>query len=204
DEPHGEKPHPQRLARVLQHSSSRQRYLPIAGSTAQQASRHFPRLAHCRAVGASHPASEAAGYIPGTPARCQTTRRAPETSEDNQSQRRDALAAFHPSTLSGVPTCVKGIPTFANCCAVSRHTSGRALAQRSSPILPLVLPRGDKRALSGYAGGLRVRPAGFGCSTVPARRNLICRAHVPAAAATDRRSLRLFRPLLPAPFLATT
>src|SRR5512144_1311733 len=35
DEPHGEKPHPQRLARVLQHRSSRQRYLPIARATAQ-------------------------------------------------------------------------------------------------------------------------------------------------------------------------
>src|ERR1019366_4249054 len=82
--------------------------LPIAGSTAQQASRHFPRLAHCRAVGGrqSHPASEAAGYIPGTPSRCQTTRRTPETSEDNQSQRRDALAAF-PSlnAIRGTDVC---------------------------------------------------------------------------------------------------
>src|ERR1019366_10169131 len=54
----------------------------------------------------SHPASEAAGYIPGTPSRCQTTRRTPETSEDNQSQRRDALAAF-PSlnAIRGTDVC---------------------------------------------------------------------------------------------------
>ena len=34
DKPHGKKPHPQRLVRVLQYSPSRQRYLPAAGSTA--------------------------------------------------------------------------------------------------------------------------------------------------------------------------
>src|ERR1035437_7267186 len=54
----------------------------------------------------SHPASEAAGYIPGTPSRCHTTRRTPETSEDNQSQRRDALAGF-PSlnAIRGTDVC---------------------------------------------------------------------------------------------------
>src|ERR1019366_3827547 len=54
----------------------------------------------------SHPASEAAGDISRPPACCQTTRRTPETSEDNQSQRRDALAGF-PSlnAIRGTDVC---------------------------------------------------------------------------------------------------
>src|SRR5450830_1126339 len=115
DEPHGEKPHPQRLARVLQHSSSRQRYLPIAGSTAQQASRHFPRLAHCRAVGADK------AIRPAKPPDIIPARRLAAKPRVELLKRPRIInpsdgmpwRAFHPLTLSGVPTCVKGIPTLA-------------------------------------------------------------------------------------------
>jgi hypothetical protein len=86
----------------------------------------------------------------------------------------------------------------------NRLVSGRAFAQRSSPTLPLSLPDAGRCPLFGYAGEPQVYPAEFDCSPVLARRNLFCRAPVPSAAATDRRSLRLFRPLLPAIFLATT
>src|SRR5450759_3915608 len=116
DEPHGEKPHPQRLARVLQHSSSRQRYLPIAGSTAQQASRHFPRLAHCRAVGADK------AIRPAKPPDIFPARRLAAKPRVELLKRPRIInpsdgmpwRPFHPSTLSGAPTCVKGIPTLRN------------------------------------------------------------------------------------------
>jgi hypothetical protein len=45
--------------------------------------------------------------------------------------------------------------------------SGRALALRSSPTLPLVLPRADKWALSGCAGEFRANPEFFDLSHVP-------------------------------------
>src|ERR1035437_2049067 len=86
----------------------------------------------------------------------------------------------------------------------SRLASGRALALRSSPTLPLSSPDAGRRPLSGYAGEPQVCPAVFGCSPVLARQNRFCRAHVPSAAAMDRRSVRLFRPLLSPIYLATT
>src|SRR5450759_523250 len=137
DEPHGEKPHPQRLARVLQHSSSRQRYLPIAGSTAQQASRHFPRLAHCRAVGADK------AIRPAKPPDIFPARRLAAKPRVELLKRPRIInpsdgmpwRAFHPSTLSGVPTCVKGIPT----------QSQTSVRQAASAALSTTLLRGRQR-----------------------------------------------------------
>ena len=112
DEPHRQKPHPQRLARVLQHSSGRQRYLPIS---AQQRSR-LRDIAHSRLLSRSgdrqsHPASAAARYTHDTPFRCQTTRRTPERPRViNPSH--EMSRAFHPPMLSLASTCVKGIPNF--------------------------------------------------------------------------------------------
>ncbi len=82
--------------------------------------------------------------------------------------------------------------------------SGRALALRSSPTLPLVLPRADKRAPSGCAGEFRANPEFFDLSHVPAHRNLFCRATVPEAAAMDHQPGRQPWPPLRAPGLRTT
>ena len=140
DEPHGEKPHPQRLARVLQHRSGRQRYLPIAGSTAQQAARHFPRFAHCRAVGADK------AIRPAKPPDILTARRfaaKPRVEllkrpgvinpSDRMSPSDGMSRAFHPPTLSLVSTCVKGIPSWRNSWApAGRSLGGETRPRRSS------------------------------------------------------------------------
>ena len=101
----------------LQHRSGGQRYLPIAGSTAQQAARHSPRLAHGRAVGADK------AIRPAKPPDILTARRfaaKPRVEllkrprvinpSDRMSPSDGMSRAFHPSTLSLVSTCVKGIP----------------------------------------------------------------------------------------------
>src|SRR5208337_3442496 len=44
DEPHRQKPQPQRLACVLEHRASRQSCFPLAGATPEPVSRHGPRL----------------------------------------------------------------------------------------------------------------------------------------------------------------
>src|SRR5450759_1910541 len=112
NEPHGEKPHPQRLARVLQHSSGRQRYLPIAGSTAQQAARHFPRLSHCRTVGADKAIRPAKPTYIFPARRLAAKPRVELLKRPRIINPSDGMPwrAFHPLTLSAVPTCVKGIP----------------------------------------------------------------------------------------------
>ena len=113
DEPHGEKPQPQRLARVPATPFRRsaipadRRLDSAAGGATFPTARPRPRSGGRQ----SHPASEAAGYTHGTPFRCQTTCRTPETSEGNQPQRPDVpqrrdVSGF-PSfnAITGVDVC---------------------------------------------------------------------------------------------------
>src|ERR1035437_2112285 len=76
--------------------------------------RHFPRLAHCRAVGADK------AIRPAKPPDIFPARRLAAKPRVELLERPRIInpsdgmpwRAFHPSTLSGVPTCVKGIPTY--------------------------------------------------------------------------------------------
>jgi len=125
DEPHGEKPHPQRLARILQYSPGRQRCLPVAGATAQQVARHLPRLAGRRAVRA-----DKAIRPPKPPDISPTRRLAGEPRVELLKRSRVINPAhgmprvFHPATLSLAQTCVKKIPSFWNCVAVAIEYAG--------------------------------------------------------------------------------
>ena len=115
------------------------RYLPIARSTTQQAARHFPWFAHCRAVGTDK------AIRPAKPPDILTTRRFAAKPRVELLKRPRVINpghgmswAFHPPTLSLASTCVKGIPTMSNMPLLA--------------ILQMQIERGRRRLETGTVG----------------------------------------------------
>ena len=125
DKPHRQEPLAQLFMGVLEDCAGRQRNLPTAGSTAQQAARHLCRFACHPAVWADEPVRPAKpADILSAGRFCAETRLELAEGPRVISSVLRRACIDHAPILSIAAGCVKCIPTFWNCVAVAIEYAG--------------------------------------------------------------------------------